>query len=453
MSRAQIRQVISGLIILLSLSACGGGGGGSSPATTTVNTAHGSNSSTDISGFTVQDVSECAAADAASPNVVPVCVDNGPDPAQVNVVNEPYVTVTLCVPGSTTQCVTVDHVLVDTGSTGLRVAVEALGNQSLPLPAVKTSTGSKPIAECYQYVSGWTWGSLNKADVYVGGMVARSVPIHMLGYSSANPSLGGAGGGAFPHVPASCSGSNANGNMNSVSEMGANAILGLSTFDRDCDGCDTATANNQYFTCTAIGACTSVAVPLTNQPGHLGLYFSSAYANGVSLTMPTVSGVTAAKLQGTLTFGVPSLPEAATQLVLNQYGQFTISYNGQTYSSGFIDSGSNALFFDSTAGIGNCTYNTGFYCPTSAVTITATNADGNGHSSTFSMALNNIDALMGQLGSTAVIVGLAGPVTGSTTDVDPTFDLGFPFFIGRTVYVVRQGTAMGSAYGVVAYTP
>ena len=36
-------------------------------------------------------------------------------------VNILYVNVTICAPGSTTNCQTIDHVQVDTGSQGLRI--------------------------------------------------------------------------------------------------------------------------------------------------------------------------------------------------------------------------------------------------------------------------------------------------------------------------------------------
>jgi hypothetical protein len=53
-------------------------------------------------------------------NSVPITVDNTLDST---IVNAPYVSVKLCVPGSqgAAQCVTVDHMLLDTGSVGIRV--------------------------------------------------------------------------------------------------------------------------------------------------------------------------------------------------------------------------------------------------------------------------------------------------------------------------------------------
>ena len=61
---------------------------------------------------------------APANNVVNAIVDQGPSrfgSGQQAAVNIMYVKVTVCVPGSTTTCQTIDHVQVDTGSQGLRI--------------------------------------------------------------------------------------------------------------------------------------------------------------------------------------------------------------------------------------------------------------------------------------------------------------------------------------------
>src|SRR5271165_2913332 len=100
------RFVTAGLIGLWSLSfvSCGGGGSAktSSPGT------------------------------PAGTNEVSVIVDSGPDAAQSPTQNTLYVTVTICMPGSTTECQSIDHVQVDTGSVGVRILGSVL-NLSLPV--------------------------------------------------------------------------------------------------------------------------------------------------------------------------------------------------------------------------------------------------------------------------------------------------------------------------------
>src|SRR5512142_3556104 len=78
------------------------------------------------------------------PNVVPISV-TGTGCSASAYFNEPCVSVTVCVPG-TSQCQTVPNVLLDTGSTGLRVFKQAV---TLPLPPV--TAGSATLGECISY--------------------------------------------------------------------------------------------------------------------------------------------------------------------------------------------------------------------------------------------------------------------------------------------------------------
>ena len=65
---------------------------------------------------------------AAGNNVQPVVVDGGPTGLGPNdYVNGIFTTVKVCAPDSTTNCQTIDHVLVDTGSVGLRLLSTAGG--------------------------------------------------------------------------------------------------------------------------------------------------------------------------------------------------------------------------------------------------------------------------------------------------------------------------------------
>src|SRR5262249_29652182 len=113
-------------------------------------------------------------------NYTQLVLDSGP--AQVDAVNSPYVTVTVCAPGSTSACQTIDHVLVDTGSSGFRVLASVLGN-GLTASQLTTSADANgnALVECMQYVDGYSWGSVKLADVKVGSEVASSVSIEVMG--------------------------------------------------------------------------------------------------------------------------------------------------------------------------------------------------------------------------------------------------------------------------------
>src|SRR5689334_2831436 len=62
-------------------------------------------------------------------NVQAIVVDSGPTPVATSstpAINTAYTTVTICAPGSTSNCQTIDHIQVDTGSSGLRILQEVL---------------------------------------------------------------------------------------------------------------------------------------------------------------------------------------------------------------------------------------------------------------------------------------------------------------------------------------
>ncbi|HEX3343728.1 MAG TPA: DUF3443 family protein, partial [Polyangiaceae bacterium] len=82
----------------------------------------------------------------ADDNVAPLVVDEGPPGADS--VDVPFVSVTLCIPGTTT-CQTIDHVSVDTGSSGLRIIASVL-ESDIVLPQQTATTGSS-LAECFQF--------------------------------------------------------------------------------------------------------------------------------------------------------------------------------------------------------------------------------------------------------------------------------------------------------------
>src|SRR4029079_12933859 len=101
--------------------------------------------------------SNSGSSSAETVHTVPIVVDAGP--AQIDAVNTPVVTVTLCVPGSATKCEAIDHVLLDTGSTGFRVLAGALGNgvNAADLVATTDENGNA-VLECMQFADGYTWG-------------------------------------------------------------------------------------------------------------------------------------------------------------------------------------------------------------------------------------------------------------------------------------------------------
>ena len=101
-------------------------------------------------------------------NVVSVVVNGGPSALSSPAINTLYTTVTVCVPGTTT-CQTVDHIQVDTGSSGLRLLAPAL---TLSLPVTATSSGAS-LVECMVFVDGYSWGPVSRVDLQVSGESAH----------------------------------------------------------------------------------------------------------------------------------------------------------------------------------------------------------------------------------------------------------------------------------------
>jgi len=357
-------------------------------------------------------------------NVAQVFIDNGPAGAS-NIINVPFVSVTLCRPGTST-CQTIDHLLVDTGSYGLRIISPGVLDPALALPPVTGSAGN-PVGECAQFFSGYAWGSVHRADVKIAGETAPSLPVQLVSDSAA----------AFARVPSACS--NTGANIGSVAALGANGILGVGLFNQDCGtACATALAGGPYYECSA-SACTATAMPLANQVSNPVAAFATDN-NGVVLAMPAVAAGGATTLTGALIFGIDTQSNnsvgSAAIYAANANGNFTTTYKGAVLTSSFLDSGSNGLFFsDST--IPRCASGfIGFYCPAATLSLTAVNASASGATSgTVSFSLQNPLAL-----DTTIRAASVGGTLGRGTR-SRSFDWGMPFFFGRTVFVAIDGAS------------
>src|SRR6202012_709764 len=108
-------------------------------------------------------------------------VDSGPAGVTGGALNIPYISITICAPGSTTNCQTIDHIEVDTGSYGLGV-ISSVVNQSLlsALPNETTSGFGVPIVECTMFGDGFSWGSVRTADMSISSEKAANIPMQII---------------------------------------------------------------------------------------------------------------------------------------------------------------------------------------------------------------------------------------------------------------------------------
>lgn len=392
MTGAITRKMLPVFVTLCGVAVVAGCGGGSSK---------NSNSSSSGSGGSAQ-------------NVQPITVNSGPTG---NYANGAFTSVNICVP-STSNCQTIDGVLVDTGSVGLRILSSAL---TITLPQQNGPNGS-PVVECLPFVSAYTWGPVQSADVQMAGETAKDVPIQVLS-DTAFPVTSGCANIGVPSA-------------DTLQSLGANGLLGVGLYLQDCgSACAQSGSSNPglYYQCPSSG-CQVIAEPTSSQVQNPVALFASDN-NGVLIELPAVTGPEAS-LSGSLIFGIGTESNnslgSANVYTLNSNASVTTSFHGQSYPDSFLDSGSNGLYFlDSAAtGLPVCSDATYFYCPTSTQNLAATNTGGNGAAAAVSFSVANADTLFTNQ-SDSVFQQLAGPNPGS-------FDWGLPFFYGRNVFTAIE---------------
>ena len=450
----QVRKLIFvGLAqVLLALGGCGGGSGSAVAPSNNNNNGNG-----------------------GAANVVSITVDAGPDPTSNPDVDTPFVSVTVCAPGSTSNCVTIPDVEVDTGSYGLRIISSALSSSFIASLTQENASNGSPLVECTQFVDGYSWGPVMQADVHIGGESASSVPIQVIGDSSFEN-----------EIPAACSGTGTQ--EDSVATFGANGIIGLGPFAQDCgSGCvltnSTYAANPWYYACPAGGStatsCQATGPAVQQQVTNpVADFTATGDDNGVIVELPSVpdpGGTTS--VTGSLVFGIGTQGNnglgSATVFAGNpSSGDITTTFTGKNGSNNlpysYLDTGSNAYYFDvagttsipdcpSSGSSGSSGFSSSWVCPTSEQTIDATISGSNGTTSNVSINLYNATTLFA--GSFSAFDDL-GADTGSQSaycskyfsiNGDCYFDFGLPFFLGRNVYVAidRANTpgGMGPYFG------
>ena len=350
-------------------------------------------------------------------NVAPISVNGGP---LGNYVDAAFASVTVCVPG-TSNCQTIDNVLVDTGSFGLRILSSAL--TSVSLPPQKASDGN-PVAECLTFLASYTWGPVQTADVQIAGEKASSVPIQVLSDTDFT-------------APGSCT-SSGFGSADSLNSLFANGILGVGLAAQDCgDPC--LASYDQYYECPSSG-CVPIDQALGQQVVNPVALFASDN-NGVIVELPSVSAGGEASVTGSLVFGIGTQSNngmgSATDYAAPNF-EITTSYNGQSYPGSFLDSGSNGYFFldSSLTGSTDCASNSdadGFYC--SSGNFAVTNQASNGASGTVNFSIASAQTLFANQSDFA-FSNLGGA---STSSPPYFFDWGLPFFFGKNVFVAIGG--------------
>lgn len=431
--RDPVRRIfLLAFIQLVMLAGCGGGSG-------------------DLSAS-----SSSSSSSATGSNVVSMTMDTGPTGATGNF-NIPYVNVTICAPGSTTNCQTIDHVEVDTGSYGVRIISSILNStllNALTQETVSNSGTATPLVECTMFGDGYSWGSMRIADVELGGEKAASQPVQVIGDQD-----------SLNNVPSVCS--NTGPQEDTLAQFGAKGIIGVGPFVQDCGtACVDSTQYGFYWACpanaTGSTACTETQVTLNQQAAN-PVYSFTTDNNGVILELPSIADSGSASPTGSLVFGIGTQSNnglgSATVLTTNDSGFISVNFNGSTFSESFIDSGSNLLYFTDTnngtptgtSNINTCTINgqtpsqsnPSFFCPSSELSLSATNEGQNNATSTVSFNVANAQTQFNNdNGNYTAFDNVAAP--NATAD---EFDFGLPFFYGKKVFTAIQGMNTSGGQG------
>jgi hypothetical protein len=346
--------------------------------------------------------------------------------------------------------VDIDHVQVDTGSVGLRVLASKV--KDLNLQPVEISANPVLNAwECFPFVIGGLWGANVKAVVGLGTQKTGELAIQLIEDNDKAPL----------QPTADCIAAADKNILASAGALGSNGILGIGSTNLDCGSvCLDASylANKtfvQYYGCptnatSSVNCSTTTGVDAPLQVSNpVSAFVNTAFRDGVVLAMPAVTNPGAASATGELIFGLNTRPNNTVPLMakkvmlgvdvnnmdayLNITTQLTRGANVQTFSSSYLDTGTNGLFFSDTSPspLALCLGST-WYCPQNLLTLDAVISDGgsttqNAVGVQFQVA--NAEALFST--SNTAFSGASGAApTGSTA-----FAWGMPFFYGKRVYM------------------
>lgn len=349
----------------------------------------------------------------SAPNQLPVVVGAGVGSSPQ--MNRPLASVTICVPGTST-CQSINNVLVDSGSTGLRLFESAV---SIALPLEQLSP-TNAFYECQGLDAGYMWGPLATADVKLSGEVASSTPIQLMGDTTYTP-------------PASCANP-----LSSPRDIGFNGILGVAG-QTDCGSSCFSGPVLYYYQCLTVGP-NSFCQPTILSASQLVTNPVALFPtdnNGIVFDIPAIPAGGAVNVQGSVYFGIGT--ESNNQLEGATIYQFPLTAYLTTgkYAAG-LDSGTPdiALLNDDVFGFPTCGV---IYCPASPTALSVEIAGANNEATILDVVAADITPEQTQ-GLTADSM-YVGPAYGGNS-----MTLGFSFFYGRRILFNWGGTTGQNAF-------
>lgn len=354
-------------------------------------------------------------------NVVPLVVDRGYNGLASNT---SFITLTVCIP-NTNDCQVLDHVFVDTGSTGLRINQSAL-NINLRSINFYEST----IYQCMKFGEGYTFGPAATADVRIGGETAKNIPVQV--FNDVDHS----------NVPTDCSNGLPFADLNN---FGAKAIVGVNPYSNP---------NNNYtgvYTCRESQPCAKVENP-REIPVQLNLNPVVAFSkdnNGLIINLPPVNFAESSALVGYMVFGL----DTQNNNQVNSSPVKVLGSSNPDFQVGYFHANSNSL--NSSYAIFDSGYQTYYFYDANMAQCTLPNPDGHSYycpnsfpqywSSRIS-SYNSAD-IVGEISALIinyeVTLGLHDTVVPGLGEVASQVDnltiYGLPFFFGKRVYIGLMG--------------
>lgn len=336
--------------------------------------------------------------------------------------NRLVVSLTVCEPGSR-RCATIDDVMVDTGSTGLRLEASAVPSW-LRLPPF-LGPDHQPLAECLHFVHDDAWGLLYRADVHMGGLTAAGLPLQIIA------------DGDDPQ-PASC--------PRSTVRPTSNGTLGLSPDPTDCRGaCRQSPSHPGVYTC-GDGDCVPIqgeVEPAYRLPNPVSAL--PRHDNGAVFDLPASPSGGTAEIVGTLTFGVGTSDNnrlgASHVLRIDKNGHFTTVHDGLDFPESYIDSGTETYVL-ADGHLPRCEGLAWAYCADPERQLEAAMIGADGARLPMRLAVGDYRALRGRQ------VGASGGLAVAADPASPAFVWGAPFFLGKRISIVLDGKAVPGAPGV-----
>jgi hypothetical protein len=369
-------------------------------------------------------------------NVLPLVVDAGPTElvdAGTPALNTLYASVTVCTPGDSSACQTIDHVRIDTASVGLRIVASVLSDTVEPTPVNEVASGAS-LRECMRFGDGRAWGSVVIADVTIGTRTLSALPLQLISDEAAGT------------PPANCI---AEPDRGTVAALRANGVLGVGAFLRDCGtDCVSGRSGGVYYSCPSAdsASCTAIIADASQQLPNPVASLSNDN-NGVLIVLPSVPSSGQSSASGNLYFGIDTQDNNAlgdAQLhTLDTLGALSTAFDGTTRVA-FVDSSAAGTYFDSSSFVA-CADDASLYCASPVATQSADLQGLDGAGTTVTFSVDDADAVAAN--DFAAAAGIAGTLAGRFPNRPSAFTWGLPFFYDRSVFVLFEGRTAGGVTG------